>query len=127
MAELGTVLLADPDPHQQQLISDALQQRYRVILSRSLSETIQLLMTYHPHVLLLEVNQPDGDGITLIKQLRQDPKVRDMVIACVTGRSSVRDKVAGFQAGADDYIIKPINIETFMWRLVLLMRLRKIS
>jgi DNA-binding response OmpR family regulator len=47
-----------------------------------------------------------------------------LIIACVTHRSSIRDKVAGFHAGADDYVVKPVNVETFMWRVVLLTKMR---
>jgi DNA-binding response OmpR family regulator len=50
-----------------------------------------------------------------------------MIIICVTTRRAVQDKVRGFQAGADDYIIKPINPESFPLRLALLERLRRLS
>lgn len=127
MPEVGTVLVADPDLQQQQFIAEILRSRYRVIAARTIADTIQMLVTYRPTILLLEVNQPDGDGVELIRRLRQDNAMKSMVIACVTNRSTVKDKVVGFQAGADDYIIKPVNRDTFMWRLVLLMRLRHIS
>jgi DNA-binding response OmpR family regulator len=121
------VLVADPDIAQQQVIAKSLQPRYNVVTARNLAETVQMLVINRPRILLLEIDQPDGSGIELIKQIRQDPGTHATIIACVTNRSSIKDKVAGFQAGADDYIVKPINPETFMWRLVLLMRLRQLS
>ena len=122
-----TVLVADPDAVQQQVIAKSLQARYNVVAARNMAEAVQLLVIHRPRILLLEISQPDGDGIDLIKQIRQDPGTHGTIIACVTHRSGIRDKVMGFQAGADDYIVKPINPETFMWRLVLLMRLRQMS
>lgn len=122
-----TVLVAEPDPAQQQRIIECLRPRFRVITARNIAETVEMIALYRPQILLLEVNQPDGDGLKLIRQLRQERAARSMVVACVTSRSSVKDKVAGFQAGADDYVIKPINTQMFLWRVVLLSRIRQIA
>jgi DNA-binding response OmpR family regulator len=117
------VLVADPDPAQQQVLSDCLRQRFRVVTASNLAETVQKLVVNRPRILLLEINQPDGNGIELIRQIRRDPGTHNTIIACVTSRNAIKDKVAGFQAGADDYIIKPVNPDSFPWRLVLLIRL----
>jgi two-component system, cell cycle response regulator len=122
-----TVLVADPDPVQQQRIVECLRPRYRVVTARNLAETVEMIALYHPQILLLEVDQPDGDGVRLIKQIRDERAARAMIVACVTKRSGIKDKVAGFQAGADDYIVKPVNTQTFLWRVVLLSRLRQLS
>jgi DNA-binding response OmpR family regulator len=119
-----TVLVADPDPIQQQRVIECLRPRFRVVTASSLAETSQMIMQYRPGVLLLELDMPDGDGKQLIKYVREQPALRPMKICCVTNRSSVRDKVAGFQSGADDYVVKPINEKMFLWRVVLLTRLR---
>jgi len=122
-----TVLVADPDPVQQQRIVECLRPRYRVVTARNLAETVEMIALYHPQILLLEVDHPDGDGVRLIKQIRDERAARAMIVACVTKRSGIKDKVAGFQAGADDYIVKPVNTQTFLWRVVLLSRLRQLS
>ena len=122
-----TVLVSEPDLAQQQRIIDCLRPRFRIITAKNLAETVEMIALYHPQILLIEVDQPDGDGIKLIKQIRQERAARSMVVACVTKRSSVKDKVAGFQAGADDYVIKPINTQMFLWRVVLLSRIRQFA
>ena len=122
-----TVLVSEPDPVQLQRIVECLRPRFRIITAKNLAETVEMIAMYHPQILLLEVDQPDGDGIRLIKQIRQERTARSMVVACVTKRSTVKDKVAGFQAGADDYVIKPINTQMFLWRVVLLSRIRQIA
>jgi DNA-binding response OmpR family regulator len=122
-----TVLVADPDPVQQQQLMECLRPRYRVITAQSLAETVDMISRYRPAILLLEIDMPDGDGKILIKQIRETPALRGMIICCVTRRSSIKDKVAGFQAGADDYVVKPVNLQTFMWRVVLLSRIRQVS
>lgn len=122
-----TVLVADPDPNQIQQYVECLRPRYRVITARTLAETKQLVMQFRPSILVMEVDMPDGDGRTLVRELRADSRLRHMVICCVTKRATVRDKVAGFQAGADDYVIKPINAKTFMYRVILLTRVRQMN
>jgi DNA-binding response OmpR family regulator len=122
-----TVLVADPDPVQQQQIMDCLRPRYRVIGARTLAETVEMITQYRPAILLLEVEMPDGDGKILIKQVRESPTLKNMVVCCVTRRAGIKDKIAGFQSGADDYVVKPVNLKTFMWRVVLLSRIRQLS
>lgn len=122
-----TVLVADPDRAQQQLLAECLRPRYQIALARSIAETVDHIARSRPQLLLLELDMPDGDALPLIRKIREERSTRNMIIACVTRRSSIKDKVAGFQAGADDYIVKPINPETFLWRVVLLSRLRQLS
>ncbi len=119
-----TVLVADPDPAQRQRVIECLRPRFRVITASTLAEASQMIVQHRPGVLLLELDMPDGDGKTLIKFIRETPALRPLKICCVTHRSGVRDKVAGFQSGADDYVVKPINEKMFLWRVVLLTRLR---
>jgi len=121
-----TVLVSDPDINQQHILNDCLQSRYSVITAQTLAMTKQLLTQYHPSILLLELDQTDGDGMALIKQIIADTSLRNTIIACVTKRSSVQMKVQAFQSGADDYIVKPINPTIFASRLTLLLRLSKL-
>jgi DNA-binding response OmpR family regulator len=122
-----TALLADPDAAQRQHLAACLGAGYRVVVAGHLAEATQLIARDRPQVLVLELNQPDGDGIHLIQRLRANPSTSGMVILCVTTRNGIRDKVAGFQAGADDYLIKPVNPQSFPWRLAMLMRLHHLS
>lgn len=121
------VLMVDPDQAQQQAVQQLLAKYYRVIGAKSLSEADSLLSYYLPRLVLVELNEPDGDGITWIRHLRRDATWQHMGIGCVTNRSAVRDKVTGFQAGADIYIVKPLLTETFLARIILLQRIREVT
>jgi len=125
-APATSVLVVDPDASAQQQIKACLSGRYHLLTAASLGEALQIIALAQPRALIVEVNQPDGDGIQLIEQLRSGPATKNMIIICVTTRRAVQDKVRGFQAGADDYIIKPINTESFPLRLALLERLRRL-
>lgn len=115
-----TVLIADPDVTYRQIVADCFKSRYKVVTADSLAETMEKVAQYHPAILLLELNQPDGDGKLIIPRLKGNPDTHSMVVTCLTTRASIDEKIEGFQAGADDYVVKPINTRTFMYRMVLL-------
>src|SRR5690242_3574350 len=116
-APAKSVLVVDADPAAQQQIMACLSGQYHLLTATSLSEALRIIAQAQPRALIIEVNQPDGDGIQLIEQVRSDPATKSMIIICVTTRRAIQDKVRGFQAGADDYVIKPINPESFPIRL----------
>jgi two-component system, OmpR family, alkaline phosphatase synthesis response regulator PhoP len=122
-----SVLVADPDIVSQQQLIACLGAQYQVRTAASLKGAWGIIAQARPRTLIIEVNQPDGDGVQLIERLRSDPATRGMILICVTTRRTIRDKVRGFQAGADDYIIKPINPDTFATRLALLEQLRQLT
>lgn len=116
-----TVVVADPDVLYQHRIVFLLQQGFRCITTSSLREAYQAILLERPALVILELNQPDGDGISLIRHLQADPALKGILIACVTQRSTMRDKVLAFRAGADDYIVKPLA-STFFGQMLLLRR-----
>jgi len=118
---LPTVVVADPDVLYQHRIVFLLQQGFRCITTNSLRETYLAILHERPALVILELNQPDGDGISLIRHLQAEPALRGILIACVTQRSTMRDKVLAFRAGADDYIVKPLAA-TFFGQMLLLRR-----
>jgi len=122
-----SVLVVDSDTSSQQRLIACLRGRYHVLTAASIKEALEIVAQAPPRTLIVEVDQPDGDGVQLIERLRSDPATRSMILICVTTRRAVRDKVRGFQAGADDYIIKPVNPDTFAIRLALLERLRRLT
>lgn len=121
------MLVIDPDPAQQQEVARAVVPRFQVRWAATLDEaTIQIERT-NPHVIILELEQPGADALGWIRRMRQTPPGRLVALACVTRRKSVRDKVSAFQAGADDFIVKPINETTFLPRMLLLRRAHKLN
>ncbi len=118
---LSTVVVADPDRFYQQRIAAALQPSFRCILVGSLREAYQAILHARPDMLILELNQPDGDGLALIRHLQTTPALREILIACLTQRSTMRDKLLAFRAGADDYLVKPLS-STFYGQMLLLKR-----
>jgi two-component system, OmpR family, response regulator len=118
---LALVVTANPMEFEQ--IARCLQPFYRMVKATTLREADLNLPRVQPVVVVLDPDLPDGDGVAWLRHLRNNPANQDLVVACVTHRSTVRDKINGFLAGADDYVVYPINSETFGYRLTLLVRI----
>ena len=120
---LPTALVADPDPYYQQQLVNLLQPSFRCVVANTLRETIQVLQRERPALLVLDLDQPDGDGISLVRQMQNHSDYNRVLIACVTRRSSTKDKIQAFQAGVDDYLVKPLTqAMNFYGRMLLLRR-----
>lgn len=122
-----SVLVIDPDPQQRAMLAQILSPRCSVLQAETLAQATSYLAAQHPEVIIVERDLPDGDGLTFVQQVRSTPQLRDVSIACVTHRADVRDKIAGFRAGADDYVIKPVNPAVFLQRVLLLTRVRRLT
>ena len=118
-----TALVVDANVVEREQIAYCLQTFYRILTASSVSEASTQLRQMRPAVVVLDPDLPDGDGIAWLRRLRADPLTKSLVVACVTHRSTIREKVMGFLAGADDYVIYPVDPETFAYRVALLARI----
>ena len=86
-------------------------------------EALQILKIWPAHILFTDVQMPRMDGFELIKELREcDYKVPILII---TAKSDIQDKKQGFLLGADDYMVKPIDIEELILRVQVLLKRSK--
>lgn len=123
-APLPIVLIADPDPVYRQVIAHLLQPGFRCFMTSTLEETYRAIRQVRPALVSLELTFPDGDGLKFIQDLQSEPALRSVLITCVTSRSSSRDKIQAFRAGADDYFVKPlVPTMNFFGRMLLLRRM----
>jgi DNA-binding response OmpR family regulator len=118
-----TALVVDANVAEYENIARCLEPFYRILKATAIGEAMQYLRQVHPAVVVLDPDLPDGDGIEWLRYLRANPATQALVVAFVTHRSSVYEKVTGFLAGADDYVIYPIDPETFAYRVALLARI----
>lgn len=104
------ILIVDDDADSLKLIGLMLQrQGYQVITVSSGAEALESAMKEWPALILLDVMMPVMDGYEVARRLRADPQTADIPILMFTAKSGVDDKVAGFEAGADDYLTKPTH------------------
>jgi two-component system response regulator MprA len=70
-----------------------------------------------PHLVVLDLMLPRGDGLELCRRLRRRPDGQGLVVLMLTARDTVADRVAGLDAGADDYLVKPFALEELLARV----------
>ncbi|GLP96189.1 response regulator transcription factor [Paraferrimonas sedimenticola] len=119
--EKPVILLVEDEPELAQLLSLNLNAlNYQVLHSASLASAKQTLNRKHVDLVLMDRMLPDGDGLTLCQQWRnQDPQLAIMLI---TAKDSEADRVLGLEAGADDYLVKPFSVLELRARVKALLR-----
>jgi DNA-binding response OmpR family regulator len=108
-----TILIIDPDHDARKRLAEALAPNITAVVGSAHAawEAIQLRL---PDLIVTELDLPDASGIELIARLHAAPATRHVLVLVATTRSSVRDKIAAFQAGADDYLVKPLDPQQFL-------------
>ena len=81
-----------------------------------------LALTYVPDLILLDLMLPSVDGLTLCQRFRRDERTCNIPIIIITALDDLRDKVFGFNSGADDYLTKPFDLEELLVRIKALLR-----
>jgi DNA-binding response OmpR family regulator len=79
-----------------------------------------------PDLIVTELDLPDADGVQLIRSVHDSPVTRRVLIVVVTRRTGFRDKIAAFQAGADDYLVKPVDPDLLATHVLLVSRFRRV-
>ncbi len=120
MTPISTIQIVESNPNLGSLLGWHLQQLgYTVFQATSAQQAKLTFAKQQPHLIVLDSELPDGDGIELCKWLYQQKRV---LIFLISSRASESDIVAGLKAGADDYLTKPFGIHEFLARVEALTR-----
>jgi DNA-binding response OmpR family regulator len=112
------ILMVDDDPDSLEIVRTYLEGRgYTVETASSGSEALAKLETIHPAVILLDVMMPGMDGWEVARVVKNHPDFGGTRVVMLTARSDFADKHEGLRAGADDYIVKPIQLEQLAERV----------
>jgi DNA-binding response OmpR family regulator len=113
------ILLVEDDPDLAELVALGLRnESYAVDVAGTYAEADELLRVTSYDVACVDLGLPDGDGLDLVRKLARDADLRRPRRALVlTARDAVRDRVAGLDAGADDYLVKPFHFAELVARL----------
>lgn len=106
----GPILCADDEPYNLGILRMALKEKHSLVFARSGQETLQAVDKHRPALILLDVQMPDMNGYEVCSQLKSNKRTQDIPIIFVTGMTQEIDEKAGFDAGAVDYITKPISV-----------------
>jgi two-component system sensor histidine kinase/response regulator len=106
----STILIADDDPGIRQALEALLTDvGYRVACASNGAQALTKAKELSPDLILLDVKMPDMDGFVVCRRLRTDPLLAEVPIIMVTALADRDSRLQGFEAGADDYVSKPID------------------
>jgi two-component system alkaline phosphatase synthesis response regulator PhoP len=118
-----TILLIDDDPDILEFLSYNLKKEgYSVFTANNGEEGVRLTQQLHPSLILLDVMMPKMDGIETCQVIRKDLNITQPIISFLTSRAEDYSQIAGFEAGGDDYITKPIRPRLLISKVESLLR-----
>lgn len=121
------VLVIDPVPQRMQALVEKLRTvpAFDVEVFASAYAAVNAINARRPALVVTELDLPDMNGVEFVTALHSTPATRDILLMVVTGRGEIRDKIAAFRAGADEYLVQPVNPDYFLLRAQLLTRLSR--
>ena len=118
-----TILLVDDEKDILEILSyNLLEEGYTVVTAQNGLEAIEVAKKTKPQLIILDIMMPEMDGVVACEQLRKIPELATSVIAFFTARNEDYSQVAGYEAGGDDYITKPIRPKVFISKVKALLR-----
>jgi two-component system phosphate regulon response regulator PhoB len=121
----ATILVVEDEPSIQELVAASLQHAGHLVMrADSAEDALKLVSSTLPDVVLLDWMLPGMSGVQCARQLRGNERTRGLPIIMLTARSEEHDKVAGLDAGADDYLTKPFSPRELQARIKAVLRRR---
>jgi DNA-binding response OmpR family regulator len=129
--EIARVIVCEDDAATLELLCDHLTaDRYVVLPAPSASDALRLASYNQPDLLVLDLALPDAAGLDVLREIRESDGVAsrfdpELPVIVLTGRGAPEDRVRGFEAGADDYLVKPFHYPELRARVDSVLRRRR--
>lgn len=114
------ILLIEDEPLLGEAVATHLKKTHAVDWLQSLEDGTEAMHTVAYDLVLLDLNLPDGHGIDLLRAVRRTGQALPVIV--ITARDQVRDRVEGLNAGADDYLVKPFDLDELAARIMAVSR-----
>ena len=121
------VLIVENDGSSRERLKQALMGDYLIQCAATLSEAWTQLETHTPDILISELALGKESGLDLCRAIREHSSLQHLPIMLLTSLATIHDKVTGFEAGADDYIVKPWDTRQLLARIRLLARIKHLE
>jgi two-component system alkaline phosphatase synthesis response regulator PhoP len=126
--DLINILIADDDPNVREVLNLTLaSEGYNVTMCCDGQEALSCALKVLPHLIILDVNMPGVDGLVACAEIKKQPKLANSIVVFLTSNNADINEIAGFTAGADDYISKPVKPGVLIPRIKALLRRKNSS
>jgi len=116
-----TVLIVDDSEFTLEITSFALENAgYKTLTTKNGLEALEILFKEHVDLLIVDIVMPDMDGYSLIREIRSDSNFIEKPVIIMTTQNAAKDMTKGFEAGANVYLIKPVNVDEIIAQIKLL-------
>ena len=123
---LNKILIVDDEPFNLDLLEQELSDHDYVMERASDGvEALEKTQSFKPDVILLDYMMPRMNGLEVVRQLRKSQEHKGIPVILLTAKATLEDKVAGLDAGADDYVTKPFDSFELLARVRAMLRLKE--
>ncbi len=114
------ILIVDDSTDDIRVVMENLKQDYAAVAATSGKKALEMaVIEPHPDVILLDVMMPDMDGYETCRRLKDNPETKGIDVIFISARDTTEEKLAGYEAGATDYLIKPVQPVVLMQKVKL--------
>ncbi|WP_316368046.1 response regulator [Candidatus Thiodiazotropha sp. CDECU1] len=117
MASAQHILVVDDQPENLTSLEQILRYDYQVSLAADGQTCLERIAQHPPDLILLDVDMPLMDGLTVCRKVKADPATSMIPIIFVSALSRLSERLAGYRAGADDYVAKPYNVDELLAKI----------
>lgn len=103
-----SILIIDDDKFFRKILNDVLKERYQVIEASGSEALVEMATTLRPDLIILDIELPDKSGIEICRELKKEGHTRSTPVILLSSRARKEEIIRGLQAGADDYLTKPL-------------------
>src|SRR6478735_8567151 len=122
------ILVVDDTPHNVKLLADILGMKgYEVSIATNGEEALAKVAAGHPDLILLDIMMPGLSGYDVCRKMREDPATSLLPVVLCTSLDPGQERVKGIEAGADDFLTKPINQAELFARVKSLLRIKTLQ
>ena len=122
MAKTRILIVEDDAALAEVLEYNLVQAGYEVQVARDGQQGLRQIRARRPDLIVLDLMLPLVEGVQLCRLVRSDPATQDALVLMLTARSEEADQLAGFAAGADDYVAKPFSVKVLLQRIAAVLR-----